>query len=171
MIFSYIYFFFVGLFILWIIKKRFGVKKVVIGHYHIPLKIKDFLVLEAYLFNNKVHKFDDFLVITDVHLGSANYKDEEFKELKSLMEKNLIILGDFFEKRIKRKLKKEEIKILHKALNNRNVIYIKGNHDPKIEGQVWYFIYKDTLFTHGHITFFPLYFFDLIKILSQRKKV
>jgi len=170
-VFSYIYFFLVGLLILWLIKKKFKVKKVVIGHYHIPLKIGDFLILEAYLFRNKVYKFEDFLVITDVHLGLINYRDEELENLEYLLNKKTIILGDFFEKRIRKELKKKELELFCKVLNNKNIVYIKGNHDPKVEKQVLYFIYKDFLFTHGHITFFPLYFFDLLGILTQKRKV
>jgi hypothetical protein len=170
--FAYIYFFIVGIPILYLLKRRFKVKKIILGHYHIPLKIKDFIILEAYLFNNKVYKFKEFFVITDVHLGYAKYSKKELIKLEKLIENNkLIITGDFFEKKVKRKLYKKEIEILNKILKNKNIIYIKGNHDPKIEGQLLYYKYKDYLFIHGHVTFFPRHFFDLVKVLTQKQKV
>jgi len=157
-IFSYIYFFLVGLPILWIIKRKFKVKKIIIGHYHIPLNIKSFLILEAYFFNNKIYRFGDFYVITDIHLGLVDYKDEELKNLESLLDKKLIILGDFFEKRVRRKLKKKEVELFYKTLNNKNVIYIKGNHDWFIDKyfdlntkEVYFDEKRKILFSHGHL--------------------
>ncbi len=167
-----IYFFLIVVPVLYLTKKRMKVKKIVIGHYHLPFKFGDIEVLETYIFRGKVYEFGEFKVITDIHLGLINYDDKRLKELLELVKKEkLIILGDLTEKYPVKKLDELEKEILNevkRGVNEGRIILIKGNHDPKIDGQKLYFIYDHFFFSHGHFSSFPFFFSDFLKILNRK---
>jgi len=172
-----LYFIFVSVPILFLIKKRFKAKRLYLGHYHIPFKFFSIEVLETYIFRQKVYRIVDYFVITDLHLGLADYDKEQLEKLEEFLvdNKNIIILGDLTERFPKRELNKKEKKIIDLVLNKKDIIYIKGNHDPNFDKQVLFFFDKKNkiLFIHGHqsyFLFFPRSFSDLIKLLNQKHK-
>ena len=119
----------------------------------------------------------DYFVITDLHLGLADYDKEQLEKLEEFLvnNKNIIILGDLTERFPKRELNKKEKKIIDLVLNKKDIIYLKGNHDPNFDKQMLFFFDKKNkiLFIHGHqsyFLFFPRSFSDLIKLLNQKHK-
>jgi len=173
----FVYFIFVSVPILFLIKKRFKAKKLYLGHYHIPFKFFSIEVLETFIFRQKIYKIEKYLIITDIHLGLADYNEEQLKKLKEFLasNKNILILGDLTERFPKRRLNKKEKEIIDLILNKNDIIYIKGNHDPDFDKQVLFFFDEKNklLFIHGHqsyFLFFPKSFFDLIKLLNQKHK-
>ncbi|MEO2154395.1 MAG: metallophosphoesterase [Nanoarchaeota archaeon] len=156
-----------------LLKKKFKVKNIIIGHYHKEFNLGSLKILEAYYLNKKIYKVKNYYIITDVHLGLVNYSKEELKELKEKIEEiiknnKLIITGDLIEK--KPLIKNKEIKeIINKILNNKNIIYIKGNHDPKIKKQLDFFVSNNILFIHGHQLMIPFHLRELFKLFKSNK--
>lgn len=125
--------------------------------------------------NYPAMKLDDFLVISDLHLGiSKDMYDrgifvpsqsvamaERINSLKSVTKtKKLVILGDAKHKVIYSMHEKFELEKFLEALDFKTIIIVKGNHDGNIEKMIpdsakkisvkKFFTIGKYLLTHGH---------------------
>lgn len=108
---------------------------------------------------------NEYVVVSDIHLGSNVCRAEVFLDFLDRIETETLILnGDIFDNMDFRRLKKKHWKILKKIRSiakNNNVIWISGNHDYEAEviahiiGAIFLLEYeiktndKKILITHG----------------------
>ena len=77
-----------------------------------------------------------YVITSDWHIGSeVCQRDKIIKMLKSINTENLILNGGIIDIDHLKRLKKKDweiLSILRKLSKDVNIIYIRGNHDPKI---------------------------------------
>jgi len=159
-------------------KKDFAI----FGHLHKNRVEKSFAIIDTF-HHNYFYEDTKVIVISDVHLGMYSYSDDELKKLKLLLsrqDKQIIILGDFFDLFYTRPtdifLKYADlISIIKKQQAQSNLIYIFGNHDWNVSSllgipAVPNYNLANKIFFHGHIcdpyhTFFPFNIFQKLRRL------
>ena len=139
-------------------KKKYNVKEIWMGHFHIEHKDKQLWIrlFEAFTYKYKITKTKIGYVICDVHLGMWKYKKWELKPLINLIKawKKIFILGDFTEWLVSiKKYNTYEKKVLNyivKWIQNWNVFYIRWNHDNCALKKYWknYMIVDNILLIH-----------------------
>ena len=145
------------------------------GHTHIPRKDFFFTNIGSYK-DGFIIKRENWLIISDVHLGLFPYSKKELFNLKRIIagDQKIILLGDFFDlfydKPSNIALRFADfIKIIRQKIKNGSLVYIRGNHDwhaKKYLGleTVDTYVEGETLFIHGHkqdplMKLFPLKMF------------
>lgn len=96
------------------------------------------------------------IVVSDIHLNSYYSKEDQFMELMSKIEADLLIInGDLYDLYVGPP-NKDFIKVIKKNKNIKDLIYIRGNHDfrikehfPQLDVRDFYRI-ADVVITHGH---------------------
>jgi putative SbcD/Mre11-related phosphoesterase len=151
--------------------------------------VKDYIFLSKTIFFPE----EGILVIGDLHLGfeyslqqsGILVPERQVEEIKKDLEKifreiknkkfklkKIVFIGDikhsFSYKKKEKNYFDEVIKFLKKYVLEKNIIFIRGNHDTidysfgdKLKD---YFIYKEIAFCHGH-KIFPEIFVEKIKII------
>lgn len=165
-------------------KKKYNVKEIWMWHFHIDyLDINLWIKLfEAFVYKYKIYKTKIWYVVADLHLWMWKYKKRELKQIINLLKtsEKIYILWDLTEWIVPiwnfNKIEKKLLKLIKKGINNKNVFYIRWNHDNCYLSKYWnnFIILDDILLIHWDFltnSFRPFcWLFDKIKKIKKTTK-